>query len=339
MLERLADAVGGGASAIIMQNVATGVGRTAYVRAPDHLWKDYFGHYARRNVLLKHGARMRTEQTATDQDFMSKSEFRTREYYNDFLLRNGMNAVLMVTVWRGGDNLCALNVTRGPHQPEFDAPEKALAATLAPHLSRAFAASLRLEQANAWKGLSEAVLEALPNGVVVLDEDGRLLFANARAHDWAVAYNGLRLADSGISAICNPAAGALRRAVSGAIDAGSGAALAVVRRLLSIVVVPVSDRSPWLVVCRPRALVLITDPDAVTPPPATRLRSLFGLTQSEAAFARQLLAGDSVQQAAEHLGIGIATARQHLSRTMAKTETSRQGDLIRVLALTTGLGF
>ncbi len=70
---------------------------------------------------------------------------------------------------------------------------------------------------------------------------------------------------------------------------------------------------------RPAAVVAITDPEAAPEPPEGVLRQLYGLTPAEAALARALAAGRSVQEYAEEAGITAETARWHLKRVFART--------------------
>ncbi len=61
------------------------------------------------------------------------------------------------------------------------------------------------------------------------------------------------------------------------------------------------------------------------------LTSLYGLTPTEARLATHTLRGSSLEQAARELGITEATARTHLRHIFAKTNTSRQGELVSAL--------
>ena len=59
--------------------------------------------------------------------------------------------------------------------------------------------------------------------------------------------------------------------------------------------------------------------------------SVFGLTNSEIAFCRRLLLGESIVEAAERLGITQGTARTRLKTIFHKTGTSRQSELMLLL--------
>ena len=62
------------------------------------------------------------------------------------------------------------------------------------------------------------------------------------------------------------------------------------------------------------------------------LAPAFGLTPSEVALCRRLLLGESLVDAAEQLGISQETARTRLKTIFQKTGTSRQAELMLLLA-------
>lgn len=64
---------------------------------------------------------------------------------------------------------------------------------------------------------------------------------------------------------------------------------------------------------------------------------IYGLSEAQHRLARRIVAGDSLGQAAEALGISINTARTHLSRIYDKTGVNAQAALVRVL-LSVGAG-
>jgi DNA-binding CsgD family transcriptional regulator len=67
--------------------------------------------------------------------------------------------------------------------------------------------------------------------------------------------------------------------------------------------------------------------------PAARVMSSFGLTAAEAKIALALATGASVPEAAANLGLSANTVKTHLRKVFAKTGTSRQAELVRVLSL------
>ncbi len=64
-----------------------------------------------------------------------------------------------------------------------------------------------------------------------------------------------------------------------------------------------------------------------------RTADRFGLTRREAAVAREIALGHSVEEAAAALRVGRETIRTHLKALYAKTGTSSQAGLVRVLLI------
>jgi DNA-binding CsgD family transcriptional regulator len=78
-------------------------------------------------------------------------------------------------------------------------------------------------------------------------------------------------------------------------------------------------------------LILATDPDRAISFPDAVLRRTYGLTPAEAEIANALLTGFSLEEIAQLRRVSIATIRSQMKGLMGKTETQRQGDLIRLL--------
>ena len=75
-------------------------------------------------------------------------------------------------------------------------------------------------------------------------------------------------------------------------------------------------------------LVDLTEPPL---PSAETLQKLFGLTSAEARLAREIARGLSAGEAAEALGVKMATVRSQMAQIFAKTGTKRQGELVALL--------
>ena len=78
--------------------------------------------------------------------------------------------------------------------------------------------------------------------------------------------------------------------------------------------------------------VQLMDPLARAIPDRDTLIGAFDLTPAEAALAADLLRGLSVAEAAAARGRSVATVRTHLASLLAKTATTRQSDLVRLLS-------
>jgi len=83
---------------------------------------------------------------------------------------------------------------------------------------------------------------------------------------------------------------------------------------------------------RAAALILITDIERPLRLNRDLMCAMFGLTSTEARLAHEIVAGRSLQQAAENLHISVGHARQRLKAIFSKTGTARQVELVALLA-------
>jgi DNA-binding CsgD family transcriptional regulator len=214
------------------------------------------------------------------------------------------------------------------------------------HLQRALAIGFQLGSLRAMQQFGTDWLDRGNSAVVLLDERQGVIFANHAAEVLQSNADGIRLSAEGIrlarqqenhklqsliaqarSPIASPglsAGGAMRASrFSGKLPYG-------------ILVGPVSKQSIALSLFRPAVCVVITDPDRQPSAPAERFQAVFGFTKAEARLAARLATGEELRRAAEQLEITYGTARQRLAQIFQKTDTRRQGQLIRLLLTTLG---
>ena len=80
------------------------------------------------------------------------------------------------------------------------------------------------------------------------------------------------------------------------------------------------------------ALLVLLNPDQHPCPTAAALREIFGLSRGEALIALHLIRGDSLRELAAARNVSIGTVRVQLKALFAKTQTSRQSELVWLLA-------
>lgn len=217
------------------------------------------------------------------------------------------------------------SIFRAHRERPFGETERRRLKLMVPHLSRAFGITFRLRDAEFRLATTQAALDRIGTGVVLLDGSGRMIFVNP------AAQRALEDAGSGFE-----------RALSACLDVD---ALEVPHFSQGIRVPRSSGRHDFVVQFAPlppendlqraaggaRMVLFITDPDVPVVLDSAMLKRLYGLTTAEIALAQSLLAGDGLLEAAKSRGIGEATARTHLKRVFEKTATHRQADLIKLL--------
>jgi DNA-binding CsgD family transcriptional regulator len=182
--------------------------------------------------------------------------------------------------------------------------------------------------------LLEAVLNLLSLGVVIATDDGAFVHENVAAsayllvpHKWSTVDGAEQppIRDAVLrSVIAEFATG--RRVGFHTLttaDGGSGEP-----ERLHLLALPLSD-SPN----SPTAVVLC-NPDRRMEASVGILRQLYNLTSAEAKLAMAVSNGFNIDEAAEQLQITTNTARSHLKKVFLKTHTHRQGEMVRLVALT-----
>jgi DNA-binding CsgD family transcriptional regulator len=78
-------------------------------------------------------------------------------------------------------------------------------------------------------------------------------------------------------------------------------------------------------------VIFVGDPDRKSEIDESRLRQLYGLTNAEARVAALLACGHRLDEIAEMLNVAYETTRKHLKKVLAKAETDRQAELVRMI--------
>ena len=211
-----------------------------------------------------------------------------------------------------------------------------------PQIVHAGAASHASSTSDATPLPALAALDLFGLGILIVDAPCRLLHANAAADAILARGDGLSCTGGGhvvarshaetqrlhrlVAAAASPAAAAPSAAV-GAVRVSR----AEVRPALLVTVSTLPRARHALSGHRPMAVLLVADPQARAAPPIAALSALYGLTAAEARLAAALAAGQGLKNYASGSGIALCTARWQLQQVLAKTDTHRQSDLVRLI--------
>lgn len=230
------------------------------------------------------------------------------------------------------------SLQRSRRQGHVDTEDIARFELIRPHLAQALAIADTLGTLTAHRRFSEAMLDALPQAIFGLANDGALLFTNASAERLlargaclSCKAGRLMLADTSQQHAFDLL---LADALSGRPLRGGGRLL--IRRAgggqpyavrLSRVVMSEMER-----LVRPTVIVVVNDPESAAALDQDTLSALYALTPCETRLAATLLQGHSIQSASHALGSSTETLRSHLKSIFRKVGVSRQQDLVRMLA-------
>lgn len=219
-------------------------------------------------------------------------------------------------------------------------------AQVMPHWARAARMQHRNFELSGLASLGLAGLDTLDFGVMALQADMRVRYANSWAEALVQADSNLALDNGVLCAQSESLQSVLMKLLDNAVHGGrhGGAAAGSWMHITSggqpvpIIVMPLVSRQPvegpWQL---PMAMMLLGNSESRSVLDAGVLTSLFGLSRKESIIAIRLAAGETLNEIAEREFLSPHTVRVHIRDTLRKTGTHRQSELVRLLHLLPGV--
>lgn len=286
---------------------------------------------------------------------MSNRAFARSDFYNKTVRPTGTFHSATAALDYAVHHRAFIAVGRRLGSDDYDAESIEMLQVLVPHLVTALRVRHQFEEVELHTRSAYAMLNRLDVGVVLTDASARPRFANARAEAIAAGADGFHLSSRGIAAALPAETRALWRAIATAATittklTQSDTTDTIVRSATSAMetTLPLSRpslRAPLTAFVMPlsdariegtrggqcQVAVFLIEPDRPPQINTGALAETYRLAPREAQVATLLAQGRSPAQIACKLGIGLGTVREHLKRVLAKTETHRQANLVRLL--------
>lgn len=300
-------------------------------------YQAFLAEFYRDSPYLKDDKPWYSGQIIATTDLVDPRAFQRSRMYREYWRPNDMQHGVRMAVARDENGTRhAINLLRPASDGVFDARDMMLAGTLMPHLQRAIDLNRRLRQADLLASAALAVMDTLPHALLLLDQGGRVMHANAMAEALVSAGDGLGMRAGVLQAAGMSLTARLHAMLTHAVGSpGRAGSMRLARPsacgAYMALAMPFRPETHWSLPRRPAALLCVTDPELPSIVPGRALAELFGLTGAEAALAVELVAGRSLAEIARRRGRSINTMRSHLAALMGKTGVRRQGDLVRVL--------
>ena len=271
----------------------------------------------------------------------------TDRFYQEFLIPAGCRYASGTMVFRDDTLAVLFVIERSVGAEPLSPADVALGRTLAGHLAAAFEL-WRQEPTDVVPGSAgHALLDRLPQPVMLIDETLRLHHANLAAHRLLASGRGLidRAGTLGAAGGTRDAdlMQAVRRLRLGAAPEAPGSDKVVLRipsaegaaDALAVVLVALHpSETLGIFGRRDLAMVLVHDLQRRLVPDALVIEAAFELTPAEARVAARIANGEKVEAIAAAHGVLVATVRTQLSQVFAKVGVGRQQELVaRILAL------
>jgi DNA-binding CsgD family transcriptional regulator len=339
VLELLSDFLEGAATKLTFQNVKTSSSEANSVRMAPEADLTYGQYYYKINVFLQRISKLRAGTLIPVWDLLPREIYQRSEFYNDFCRPNDMCHPIGVVLVNEPDARVVFTCGSAKASGEFEPEHLDRLRHIGPHLVRAANVSLRLSRSEIGRHAKTDALDRIGQGVLIVAADGAVLFANRAAESLLAEADGIKTEKSALRASAPAATVQFQRLISAAAERseGAGGVMALPRptprRPLSVLVAPLTTESMWFMTSRPAAIVFVTDPDGAPTIAQDHLRILYRLTPAETAVAMAIARGAGLQAAADELEISLTTARTHLQHVFEKTETRRQAELVRLIAV------
>jgi DNA-binding CsgD family transcriptional regulator len=301
----------------------------------------YNAEFAHKDAYLRAYNELASGEIFINSDIIPDDEFVRGPLYKDVHLPLGLRYGFGGMIRNDGFFSSLLFCHRGPEQQPPSDEDVGVLGLLMPHLQRARALAVQFGNLNEGMRLAVDLCDRFRVGVLFLDRRGKVMHANERAHAIFAEDDGLALADKSLRTPESASSKALQSVIeaAAAITAGhpndqpinirlprpSG------RRPLDVSALPIGRRSRWWAEVRASVCLTVNDGETSLEGTATRLGELYELSVVEAELAVAIACGFTVRDWAEHRRVSIETVRWQLKQVFAKTGTSRQPELMRMV--------
>ncbi len=240
-------------------------------------------------------------------EVMPQKELEKTEFFNDFLMKDGLHHGINLYAYDGDLNIGDLRIWRAKHRPDFGSYEAALLDAILPHFKNALRNVRAIETAQGMADFWSHLLDRSDIALFLFDQAGNLVYRNGNAESIGdalseSAYNGL------YDRICS-------LAEMRTLDTHWGPYLLSVLPVCSP-----HDSRPLKAVMVHRSTPRRFDADL--------LRTEYHLSPREAEICLLLFKGLMDREIASVLGISFHTVRTHLKRVFSKVGATTRSELL-----------
>jgi len=271
-----------------------------------------------------------------ESDFITPEEHRRHPHYQEFACRWDVPFICLTVLDRRNGLLVGLAAVRSQRQGHINNAERAVFASIAPHVRAAVRSRMAFEDGGA--AIVSGALDAVGVAAFVCDRAGVVRALTPSAEALVGSERGLQLRLGRLQALDPAGARALNDAVGaaavGQTRPGPPLHRTVVLRcgpddlsplVLDVVALP---RREYEFGFAPRVLVVARGRKKSDAQTVVVLRAAYDLTAAEAEVALQLCTGQSPTAIAAARSVAVGTVRLQIKAVMAKVGVSRQAELV-----------
>ena len=274
-------------------------------------------------------------------DVLERPEFLRHPIYNRIYRPREIEPGLGVTISRDTNTTTVLSIFRTRSQEFFSSSETEFIQLLTPHIARALALRRRMSTVKQVLDTTTGVFDRLPQGVILLDAQQRIVSMNQIAQRLLDASNELHVSRGvlGASSVANDRR--LQNLIGWAVDpanrndhpAHHGLSIypADGDNFVSMIVLPLRAGNMFVGSRQPRVAIFLAKEGRPVKFPADLLEDLYGLTSAEAKIVPLLMNGLSISEAAKKLDVSRNTVATQVRYVFEKTGCHKRSDLTRYI--------
>ncbi|MCB8882210.1 hypothetical protein ACELLULO517_18330 [Acidisoma cellulosilytica] len=345
VLADITDFVGAARGILILEDAIETTKSAFYISFTDPDWvRSYLETYLLLNPMrLATFGQVQAGKVILTSDLMEPAEYARSRFVKEFLSQRQMVDLAVVVLEATATTITVLSVARSRQQGIADEDVRHRLELIGPHVRRAATIGRSLNREKLAASTLSDTLDALDGAIFLLDGQAAVLHSNRGAQSLladrpdAAAIIGGRLRPGNLQAR-DLLDQVLIQAGNGDDALGTDGisiifAAAKGKTLVGTVISLVNgSRQTIAGPYRAVAALFVRELQFDSPASATVLKSHYGLTPREIAVVAGIVEFGGVPQIAAVMGLTSATVRSHLKSIFLKTGTSRQADLVKLVA-------
>ncbi len=275
-------------------------------------------------------------------DYIDQAEFRQTRFYREWAEPQGLVDFITVALEKSITSAALFGIFRKAHDGFADEHAKRRMRLISPHVRRAVLIGKAIDLKAAQSANFADTLDGLSTALFLVQANGRIVHANAAAHGM-IATSRFLYAANGRLAVRDTRMHHALMDVLTATDSGDGAvgargvALPLATRdggayLAHILPLTSGARKQAGNAYAATAAVFVRKAELELPSTPEIIARHYRLTPSELRVLLAVIEVGGVPEVAEALGIADTTVKTHLGSVYGKTGTSRQADLVKLVA-------
>jgi len=348
VLGKCAQFTAGSAAALFSKDAARKSGNVVYDYGIDPKFRRlYFDKIASFDPLTVGHYFAKIGEPMSVADIMPYDEFLETRAYLEWGRPQGIVDTLNVALDKTATSAAFFAIFRHERQGRVDDEARRRMRLIAPHVRRSVLIGNVIDLRATEAGMLSDTLDSIRGGILFVDAQGKIVYANARGH--ALLADGLLLRAEGQKiAFADPEAE--RALYEVFLAAGKGEA-AVGTKGVAVALAQAAEGEQYVAHVLPLtsgarlragatyaavAALFVHKATLNVPSPPEVLARTYKLTPTELRVLLGIVQVGGVPETAIALGIAETTVKTHLRRIFDKTSSSRQADLVKLVAIFSG---